>query len=137
MTDVECALRYLKEFLNQRDAAALAEITAPEVALHGPMSADPSHGREAVIAGMQRASSAFPDLHFSIEEWAVSEEPGTVMVRWTMTGTHTGAPFRGAPATGRRFTVPGVHVFHLEQGRIVRIWDIFSTGLLLDQLGLR
>ena len=71
--------------------------------------------------------SAFPDLHFSIEEQIADGDK--VLTRFEWTGTHRGE-FMGIPATGRSVKVWGMVIDRLEDSRIK------ETRIIMDMLGL-
>jgi predicted ester cyclase len=71
--------------------------------------------------------SAFPDLHFSIEEQIADGDK--VLTRFEWTGTHRGE-FIGIPATGRSAKVWGMVIDRLEDSRIK------DTRIIMDMLGL-
>jgi predicted ester cyclase len=82
--------------------------------------------------------TAFPDLHQQIEEVIAADE--MVVVRTTMTGTHTGpfpgAPLRGIPPTGRRFAQQQVHIFRFAGGKAVEHRAVRDDLGMLQQLGV-
>jgi predicted ester cyclase len=77
---------------------------------------------------------AFPDVQMEIVE--LIAEGGTVVGRFTCSGTHRGV-WRGHPPTGRRFErVDEVYFFEFRDGRITRAWGLEDTGSRLEQLEL-
>ena len=81
-------------------------------------------GLQDVLRGMR---SAFPDMHWSIEEQL--SEGDRVLTRFSWTGTHHGM-FLGIPSTGRSVSVWGMVIDRLVDGRIK------ETRILMDTLGL-
>ena len=81
-------------------------------------------GLKDVLRGMR---SAFPDMHWKIEEQIA--EADKVLTRFEWTGTHRGA-FLGVPATGRPVKVWGMVIDRIEAGKIK------DTRILMDTLGL-
>jgi steroid delta-isomerase-like uncharacterized protein len=73
-----------------------------------------------------------PDFTVSLDLLAVAG--GTVAVEWTMEGTQTG-PMGAIPATGKRFSVRGVSVIQLEDGRIRRNSDYYDGATFFRQIG--
>jgi steroid delta-isomerase-like uncharacterized protein len=61
-------------------------------------------------------------------------EGDKVAVMWTSRGTHVGEWF-GMPATGKSFTIQGVDVHLLRDGRMAEHWDVVDIYSLLIQLG--
>jgi steroid delta-isomerase-like uncharacterized protein len=60
----------------------------------------------------------------------------TIVAEWTMQGTQTG-PIGGIPASGNSFSVRGVSVLKIDQGRIVRHSDYYDLSTILVQFGVR
>jgi predicted ester cyclase len=76
--------------------------------------------------------SAFPDLHFTIED--LFAEGDRVVFRATMRGTHSGM-FQGIAPTGRQAAVTVLDIVRLERDEFAEQWggpDLFD---LLQQLG--
>jgi len=59
-----------------------------------------------------------------------------VVERFTASGTHTGGPLMGVPATGKSITVAGINIFRVNGDRIVERWGRLDEVGLLRQLGL-
>jgi predicted ester cyclase len=63
--------------------------------------------------------TAFPDLHFEMEE--LIAEGDAVAGRLTMSGTHEG-PLMGTPPTGRSVRQDHMHFVRFEDGKAVEHW---------------
>ena len=85
---------------------------------HGPIR--DLEGIEAFKQFVTAIHSAFPDINFTVED--LIAEGDKVVVRWTMTGTHTNE-FMGIAATGKQFKVPGTSVARLSGER----WKKFGS----------
>ncbi len=85
-------------------------------------------GLKAVI-GMWRGS--FPYLRFTSDEKI--GEPGKVVNRWTVRGTHDGEFFGIAP-TGRKIETTGVTIWYFRDNKIVSTWVSFDALGLPDHL---
>jgi steroid delta-isomerase-like uncharacterized protein len=86
--------------------------------------------------GMREARGwreAFPDLKASVDFMVA--EGDYVAVRWTATGTNTGAAM-GIPATGKSVRTSGTAVFRFENGAIAEEWVAADSMGLMRQLGL-
>jgi steroid delta-isomerase-like uncharacterized protein len=81
-------------------------------------------GLKNVLGGIK---TAFPDIHWKIEEQIA--EGDKVVTRFEWTGTHRGT-FLGVPATGRSVKVWGMVIDRLERGKIK------DTRIIMDALGL-
>ena len=76
---------------------------------------------------------AFPDLHLTIEDMIA--EANTIVVRWTMRGTHTG-PVMDFPPSGRQVTGERIDIFRIAGSKIVSAWDDLDDFGLLRQIGI-
>jgi len=77
--------------------------------------------------------SAFPDLHFNIEDILV--EGDKVVWRWNSTGTNTGS-LMGMPPTHKKATISGIEIYRIAGGKIAERWGNFDQLGLLQQLGV-
>ena len=76
--------------------------------------------------------SAFPDVHFTIDDMVV--EGDKVVARWTMTGTHKGE-IGGIPPTNKKITVWGVNIEHIVGGKFIETWERYDSLCFMQQLG--
>ena len=77
--------------------------------------------------------SAFPDLHFTIEDMFV--EGDKVAMRLTGSGTNKGE-LRGIPPTNKKVTVSMIEIYHFAGGKFVEGWSRYDTLGMMQQLGL-
>jgi steroid delta-isomerase-like uncharacterized protein len=77
--------------------------------------------------------SAFPDLHFTVEDMVAEGEK--VVVRLTARGTMKG-DFLGMKATGKTATWQELHIARLAGGKLVEHWATIDLLGALQQLGL-
>jgi steroid delta-isomerase-like uncharacterized protein len=106
---------------NHGDLGAIDALVGPEYL--GAQGDRGPAGFRAVVVGLR---SAFPDLHYTIDD--LIAEGDEVAVRWHWTGTHQ-APFRTFPATGKAVSNTGTGIFRLAKGKIV------AAALETDRLG--
>lgn len=123
--------RYFDEIMNNADERAIDELISPDflftIPTHGP-----AFGPEGEKKEVEMLHTAFPDLHFTIEdEFADSER---VAVRWTARGTHLG-PFLGVPPTNKRFWIDGMGSYHIVDGKMVENTVNEDSLNLLMQIG--
>ena len=78
------------------------------------------------------SASGFPDRQFTIDEQTV--EGNTVWTRYTVRGTHLGE-WEGLAPTGAEFTVSGVLIQRIEDGKVAHDFEIYDYAGLLEQLG--
>ena len=62
-------------------------------------------------------------------------EGDKVATRLLYTATHTG-DMQGIPPTGKRFTIQGMFVDHVVNGKVVERWGQFDTMGMMMQLGV-
>lgn len=87
-------------------------------------------GLKEVIAGLR---TAFPDMHWVVDEMIAEDDK--VCTRFTWSGTHRDV-FLGIPATGRHVTVKGVVIDLLSGGRMAESRILMDTLSLMQQLGV-
>jgi steroid delta-isomerase-like uncharacterized protein len=116
------------DWWNTGDVAIADELYAPEYHRHGSDGASDAPATRALV-GMYR--SAFPDLHFAVEDTIT--EGDRVAVRWWGTGTHRGA-LRGLEATGRSIAMPGCDILRIQGDRLVESWALYDRMELMSQL---
>lgn len=125
------ARRWFDEVWNGRQPEVVHELIAPEGVGHLP-SGDVV-GPEPFLERVYRPFlAAFPDLHIAIEDTLGDEDD--IAVRWYATGSHTGEPFLGIPASGRRISLRGITWIRYRDGRMVEGWDCWDTAALAGQL---
>lgn len=76
--------------------------------------------------------ASFPDLRVEPIRSIESDSSGTL--EWEMGGTHTGE-FDGLAPTDRTWSVRGVTVLEIENGRISRCSDYWNLGAVRQRLG--
>ena len=118
--------RFIDEVLNQGKLETADEIVAEDFVELDPLPGQ-RQGRGGLeeIVGMLR--TAFPDMHWSIDETIAAGEK--VVTRFTWTGTHKGE-FLGIPATGRPVSVKGVVIDRIVGGKMT------DSRILMDNLGM-
>jgi steroid delta-isomerase-like uncharacterized protein len=114
------------EILNQGKYELIDEIYAPDFVEHYEQPGVPPT-REGFKQFAMAYRSAFPDLHYTVED--AIEAGDKIVHRLTASGTMKG-DFLGMPATGRRATWSEIHIGRVADGRLVEHWG------LVDQLGL-
>jgi len=75
---------------------------------------------------------ALSDVKFELNSVVASGE--LVATEWTFSATQTG-DFHGVPATGRSFSVRGMSIFGIRQGKVRKKTDYWDSASMLRQLG--
>ena len=125
---------FIQELFSKGDLDAVDRYLDPEFVNHDlPFPGAPS-GREGMRLAAASFREALPDWHSDLDQ--LISEDDIVVERFTASGTHSGAPLLGVPATGKTITISGINIFRLAGGRIVERWGRLDEAGLLRQLGL-
>ncbi len=131
--DLKALTRRFIEEWNKGKAAAMAvidEMYAINFVSHGDKDI---RGIKNVKQSTSEEFSAFPDLHFTIDD--MFAEGDKVAARITMTGTHKGE-YMGAPPTNKKITIRAIAIERFAGGKIVEEWGVTDTLGLMQQLGV-
>ena len=120
----EIIRRYFEGWGNRGDPAVADELIATNVTLRNPPAI--LHSLAEYKQGMKVFHTAFPDLHFTIEDLVA--EGDKVVVRWTLQATNS-SEYQGHAPTGKTITVTGISIFRLAEGKIQEI------TVSMDRLG--
>jgi steroid delta-isomerase-like uncharacterized protein len=126
-------VRRYREIHNTNRLDQLDQIMAPDLISHSMFPGLPA-GITGAKASHQFLVSIFPDNKTQTDD--LIAEGDKVVERWTNTGTHTGEPFLGAPASGKKFSVTGISIYRIANGKIVEHWGEFNSSTVAQQLGL-
>ncbi len=115
------------------DPAAAADLVAEDVEYLEVPSGRLSQGPEEIVAWIEETRAWAPDFTIRTRDIVISGDRATW--EWVMEGTQTGEwPEIGT--TNRRFSVPGVSVIRMRDGRIASCRDYWDMQDLMTQLGL-
>jgi len=123
--------RYYEEVFNQRRTSLIDQLAVEDYVEHDPFPGQ-GNGRADLTARVQAILGAFTPLQFRLEDLVAEKDQ--VVARWSQTGTHTGA-FMGIAPTGRQFTITGIDIHKLRDGRMAEHWHVVDLHALLQQLG--
>ena len=127
------ARRYFEEVLGGRSGVA-DEIIAEDIAFYGPNYwGQPIRGLNEFKGFVSYLRSAFPDLHFTVEEEVVAGD--RIVSRFMLYGTHQGE-WMGIAPTGKQMALPGVDLFRVSGGKIAEVRVFYDTLGLMQQLGV-
>jgi predicted ester cyclase len=124
--------RFYEEVLNQKNTAAIDQIFDPNFVDHALPPGLPG-GIEGTKQFFGIVLTAFPDLHFTVEDMIA--EGDKVVARHAGSGTQQGV-FLGIPPTGKHVTVTGIDIMRITGGKFVEHWDAVDNLGLLQQLGV-
>jgi steroid delta-isomerase-like uncharacterized protein len=129
--DPKAVIRRWVEAWNAQDLGAAEELLTPEFVRHDANLPDVV-GPQAERQYIADTLTAFPDLHFEIEQ--LIAEGDLVAARYLVQGTHRGE-FFGIPGTGRQVTIQAVESYRLAGGKLAEQWVVMDALGLLQQLG--
>jgi predicted ester cyclase len=90
-------------------------------------------GIEGLTETFRMIQAAFPDWRITVD---IEVAEGNMLVtRIGTSGTHTGEPFFGIPASGRSFRSTGTHILRFEGGKMAEHWSNADDLGLMMQLG--
>lgn len=131
-TPAETLRIWFERVWNQGDESTIDQLYAPTAVANGlPAAAVP--GPEGFKPFFRAFRAAFPNIRVEVTH-AVSEgDLGVVHCR--ITGTHTGA-LMGLPPTSKSFTITGMTMARVADGRILEGWNSFDFLTMYQQLGI-
>src|SRR5215471_9149590 len=125
--------RTLEEVFNQGNLAIVDELVAPDFLNHEVPRGMNNRGPDSMRQIVRMLRTAFPDLHFTIEELVA--EGDTVASRVIMKGTHLG-PFQGIAPTGRSFQQDHMHFVRFRDGKAIEHRAVRDDLGMMRQLGV-
>ena len=137
-TNKDLLSRHFNEVLNQGHLDVIDEIYADSYVLDAPVQTEGSvqahgetHGRDGLKRRVTLFRTAFPDIHFSMDDLVA--EGDQVVVQYTFSGTHSGQ-FGELEPTGRHISVLGILIALVKDGKIESAVSVFDSGDMMHQL---
>jgi steroid delta-isomerase-like uncharacterized protein len=109
------------------------DVVSESVVFREPIGRGEIRGRDGLEDHIREVRTGFPDLHVAVDDVLADEE--TIMVEWTMTGTHEGEYMDVAP-TERELEITGMSKILTCDDRVHYEWQYFDRQLMSEQLGL-
>lgn len=119
--------------LNRGDVSGADEAFAANCIIHMAGAPDPNLSVSEFKELVSGLLTAFPDLHFSVNDQMVSGDK--VATRWTAIGTHTG-PLGDSPPSGNKAKFEGLILDRVVEGQVVERWEQWDQMGMLQQIGL-
>ena len=123
----------LTEAWNSHDPECVAALCAADYEGENVGEATPHRGPAGMAASVATYLTAFPDLHFTVDEAVIQGD--RVAQIWHAHATHRG-PLMNIPGTGRRIAVRGASLLTFREGRLYRAVYIWDVAGLLREIGL-
>jgi len=132
LRNLALARRHMEGVWVAGNAAPMAELYADDIVDLNPGPGQPP-GVAGIAAALHYLRAGAPDLRLHMAAYLPSGDH--VADRWTMSGTHTGAPLFGIAATGRRFDIAGMDIARFRaDGRIDAIAHVEEFARLRAQI---
>lgn len=129
----QVVLRFV-EAINRWDLDAARALCAPNYVEHNPAwGAISLQGMFDTYKGIR---AALPDLNFASDKALMVGEGDRVVLRGTVTGTHTGADLFGVKASGKKLEWTGIDISRVTNGKITERWLSADILRLMQELGL-
>ncbi len=120
---------------NKGNIDVLRELLSDDFVSYGGAGFQDLRGPEAFIGLYRTFVSAFPDLHFDVQQVVIGDNMAAV--RGIQTGTHKGNFLGMVPATGKQVEWTGTAIFRFdEDGKICERWQDLDNLSLFQQLGV-
>ena len=128
----ELSRRIFEDVWNRKNISAIDDLMSADY-VHHDAGSIAANGPEGYKQFVKSYMNAFPDAHFTIDD-AFTDGQNEV-TRWTVVGTHEGE-LAGIPRTGRRFSVTGISIARIANGKITESWNNWDALGLMQQLGV-
>jgi steroid delta-isomerase-like uncharacterized protein len=125
--------RLFDEVWNKGHQQIADELFAQNYNHHDSSTPDLGRGPESEKKRATLYRNAFPDIRFIVEDLVAEGE--SVTARWSCRGTHKG-DLNGIAPTGKQFTISGISVSRLSNGKMVEGWVNWDALGMMQQLGV-
>jgi steroid delta-isomerase-like uncharacterized protein len=123
---------FVEEVINHGRFERADDLVAVDFAELDPLPGQ-QQGREGLKAVIGQMRTAFPDIHWILDEMVA--EGDKVFSRFTWSGTQRGA-FLGIPATGASVLVNGMVIDRIVDGKMAESRILMDRLSLMQQLGV-
>jgi steroid delta-isomerase-like uncharacterized protein len=125
-------VRRFYDYINKDPFAPIDEFFAADYKYHS--SSMPEVNDLASLKKFNAAAyTAFPDIHFTIEDMVA--EGDKVVLRGSATATHKGE-FMGIAATGKKVSITTIVISRIVNGKFQEDWESLDGLYLLQQFGV-
>ncbi len=123
---------YFEEVWNKGNLELLDSLMGPEYVNHTPSVSSGKNGVTELKTIVASFRSAFPDLHFKINDLVVTKTK--VAARVQMSGTQRDSLF-DLPPTNRKVVVNQINIEEIRNGKLVDHWRVTDELGVMKQLG--
>lgn len=122
----------LEELFEKGNLEAADELIHPRFVNHEAPPGSPQ-GPEGLRATIRWLRELWGPMHFEVEDEICEDDK--VVARVVMHGKHVG-DFLGKAPTGKEFATKQIHIWRLEDGRVIEHWSVRDDLGQALQLGL-
>ena len=125
--------RVFEEGFTAGNADVVDECLAPDAVDRHPFGDDEPDFRTHLKGIIRMLRAAMPDLQAEVSDLVA--EGDRVAARVSMTGTHSGEPLFGTPASGGRIQIEQFHIVQFNDAALgIRHWAYAGVDQMLGQL---
>ena len=127
------AQQFYDQVINGHNAAMIDSFCTADFVDHNP---DPGHSGKGIAdlkAAFTDMYAAFPDVKVNTNFMVAKGD--TVIAYVTMTGTNSG-PMGTMPATNKPFSINGIDIIVVKDGKATERWGVFDSMAMMSQLGM-
>ena len=128
----KATMRRIYDVMNDRNMERAGEFIATDLVDHDAFPGQ-APGLEGFKQSLTMFRSAFPDLHFTVEDMLA--EGDQVATRFTVHGTHH-SDFMDIPPTGKQIQVSAFDLCRFADGKVVEHWGQVDMMGMMEQLGV-
>ena len=121
--------RWFRDVWKAGGETTVDELLAPNI--EGFLEGRDIHTLAEFQESRRQLLDAFPDLAVEVED--VVEQGNRAVIRWRCRATHKGGGL-GIPATFKQVAFRGMTWVEIQNGQIVRGWDSWNQGALVQSL---
>lgn len=114
---------------NSHDPDKMLSLFTDDVFYEDVAFGEVSHGHAEMRKFAASEFEGVPDLELKLVRAAIHDGHGTI--EWTFSGTD-----KGVYKTGKKFTVRGVSVVDVRNGKIARSLDFYDVAAIMRQVGV-
>jgi steroid delta-isomerase-like uncharacterized protein len=114
---------------NSHDPDKMLPVFTDDVFYEDVAYGEVSHGHAEFRKFAADEFEAVPDLELKLVRASIRDGHGTI--EWSFSGTD-----KGIYKTGKKFTVRGVSVIDVRDGKIARSLDFYDSGTIMRQVGV-
>ena len=132
MTNTQLTRRLLRELFERGNLDAAEELIHPDFVNHEAPPSNPQ-GPEGLKETVSWLRGLWGPMRFDIEDEVCQGDK--VVARVLVHGRHVGE-FLGKPPTGKEFAVEQIHIWRIEDDKVIEHWSVRNDLGQALQLGL-